>query len=628
MLHKLAALALAACTLSSAARAQWVIQNYDGNIGSDYLIGVDDGEFTPDGRYFILRETTAAMRVHVFDAASGAQVFVAQASGNWNGVCQDAIGVTNDRAIVIGSKAVVLDLNPLGILSQDDVGLEPRDVAVTPDGTLAAVRGGDALYVLDLVNGGLVAQAPGLPAEYLGNQGYDVDSVVASDEYAVFTSEVASGGSRATRVTVFDLHPGGGGAPQVVFETDAASDQLGKPNDIALAPDGSFAAVRSDMQVALYDLSTPQVQQKWRQGLKGDPGPFGASVMDSIEVANNRIATISRRSNGFVGAQLDVFNRNGVRKYQFLDGDPHDLALTPDADHVVVRTHLNLTLFDVRVFPSQEFLIPLDSVAFTGSHTSWDAGLDSVVATNECVAAMSRNKQETKCRIFDITGDTLEKTFGTVVTGKPSDLEFTPDGGRVLFGFLNASMLVDARTGKVLLDEVGSVYPGSPAWCDGVAVDGVRAAAFGVGLVNGVGWLTLIDLFEEPTRFCDTNPNSTGDPGKLLVSGTPSVASNDLVLWGVDLPAGEFGRFFYGDGSIQVPYGDGFVCVGGQVARFGVVTVGGGGVAEYAVDNTNLPPNGGAILPGTTWNFQMVHRDKNPTSTFNFTDALSVTFEG
>ena len=44
-----------------------------------------------------------------------------------------------------------------------------------------------------------------------------------------------------TRVTVMDLHPSGGGPPQVVFETDAASDQVGKPNDVALAPGGGFA---------------------------------------------------------------------------------------------------------------------------------------------------------------------------------------------------------------------------------------------------------------------------------------------------------------------------------------------------------------------------------------------------
>ena len=116
-------------------------------------------------------------------------------------------------------------------------------------------------------------------------------------------------------------------------------------------------------------------------------------------------------------------------------------------------------------------------------------------------------------------------------------------------------------------------------------------------------------------------------PGELVVTGTPGVGANDLVLWGVNLPPQEFGQFFYGDQTTQLPFGDGYVCLAGQVARFPVVQTTDTGVTSFAVDYTNLPPNGGVILPGTTWGFQLVHRDgKSQTGTFNLTDALSVAF--
>ena len=46
------------------------------------------------------------------------------------------------------------------------------------------------------------------------------------------------------------------------------------------------------------------------------------------------------------------------------------------------------------------------------------------------------------------------------------------------------------------------------------------------------------------------------------------------------------------------------------------------------VDLNNLPrPNGTvAVQAGETWNFQCWYRDKNPGTTSNFTDGVSVLF--
>ena len=50
------------------------------------------------------------------------------------------------------------------------------------------------------------------------------------------------------------------------------------------------------------------------------------------------------------------------------------------------------------------------------------------------------------------------------------------------------------------------------------------------------------------------------------------------------------------------------------------------GALHLKVDLTQLPPLGHAVQPGETWNFQAWFRDKNPTSTSNFTDGLSILF--
>jgi len=613
-----------AALLAPTASAQWIVGAYND------LLGVDDAEFTPDGRYLVARDNTFFTTAQVYDAATGARLFsYAPAQGGMSGVCQDGVAVTDERAVVIGTTGMIIDLTTMTLLAEHDLGFEPRDLAVTPDGSLVAVRGGDQLYLIELVGGTIVATSVGKPAEYEGTLGYDVDSVVASDAHAVFTSEVLVGSARWTRVKVFDLHPSGGGPPVVVFKTDAQSDQEGKPNDVALTPDGRYAAVRSDMEVGLYRLDGSLSTQVWKMRLKGDPGPFGASVMDSIEVTDNRFATISRRTNAGTGAQIDVFTPAGAHKYAFLSGDPHDLAITPNGSRVLVRTHTAVTLFNLRDLPPQEFLVPLAEDSLLGITTAWNAGLDSIVATDRLVAATSqKSSSETKLRIYDIENDALDKLLATSHDDKPSDLAFSPDGSKLIFGFLKSFLVIDTRTLHVSLDEIGSLLAGWPSWCDGVAIDGRHAAAFGAGYVNTEGWLRMVDLFEQPVRYCPTNANSTGVAAELVVSGTPSTARNDLVLWGAHVPPGMFGRFFYGDAMTQVPFGDGFTCVAGQVARFAVVQSGGDGVISFPVDYANLPPNGGAILPGTTWNFQLVYRDTgSSTATFNLTDALSITFE-
>ncbi len=622
MLRSLTLLAAAAAIPCPPASAQWVLAKHTSS-----LFGIDDAEFTPDGRYLVVREDTAGVTALVYRASTGALIYQHQSSGGdtLTGTCQDAVAVTNDRAIVLGSEAVILDLQSMTTLADLDLGPEPRDVVITPDGTLAAVRGGDGLYLIDMIGAAIVAQASGEPAEYQGTIAFDVDSVVADDAHAVFTSELVNGTVRTTRVTIFELHPGGGGPPQVVFETTVANDQDGKPHDLSLMPDGTHAAVRSDLEVGLYELAGPATRQVWLHGLHGNPGPMLGFALDSIEVTNSRIATISHRFSASEGAQLDVFDLVGRQKFATMAGEPHDLALTPTSERVAVRTNDRVVLFDVGDLPPGDQLSALDEVDFAGSAPSWMAGLDSIVASDDRVAALATTGQTTMVAVWDTSGDRLAPFFETMQHDKALDLEIAPDGSRVIFGFWTSFMLVDLRTAENVLTAEGTTQNGSVPWCDGVAIDGQRAAAFGVGQINGQGWISIVDLFEQPQRYCPARPNSTGASGELVVSGSASLGSDDLVLWASSLPSQTIGLFVYGDQKSHVPFGDGFACVTGQIGRFHPARASDTGVAIQPIDYSSLP--GASIVAGSTWHFQHAYRDSlGSTAAFNTTDALSIRF--
>jgi hypothetical protein len=110
-------------------------------------------------------------------------------------------------------------------------------------------------------------------------------------------------------------------------------------------------------------------------------------------------------------------------------------------------------------------------------------------------------------------------------------------------------------------------------------------------------------------------------------TGSLSVSVNDTVLTVSGLPTGQAGIFFYGAGQIQIPFGNGFRCVGGQLFRLLPATFSdGAGNNSRFLDLTNLP-NGGDILVGDTRNFQHWYRDPmGGGPRFNTSDGLRLTF--
>ena len=128
-------------------------------------------------------------------------------------------------------------------------------------------------------------------------------------------------------------------------------------------------------------------------------------------------------------------------------------------------------------------------------------------------------------------------------------------------------------------------------------------------------------------RYCVANPNSTGRASSITAVGLPSVATNDWTLRAVSCPPSQFGLFFYGRIQSQVPFGNGWRCVDGQIFRLPAVQIDPAGEALWPLDFTNPPQPAAEITPGTTWNFQFWYRDPaGGGSDFNLSDGLTVNF--
>ena len=130
---------------------------------------------------------------------------------------------------------------------------------------------------------------------------------------------------------------------------------------------------------------------------------------------------------------------------------------------------------------------------------------------------------------------------------------------------------------------------------------------------------------------CEGCGNATGAGGSLAGSGSSSVAPDDLVLTASGLPPNQSGIFFMGTTQVDLAFGDGRRCVGGQLFRFPLRNTGpfgelveGPGIVAHSQGFQMA----GRIMAGQTWNFQGWFRDPmGPCGTgHNVSSAYSVTF--
>ncbi len=125
-----------------------------------------------------------------------------------------------------------------------------------------------------------------------------------------------------------------------------------------------------------------------------------------------------------------------------------------------------------------------------------------------------------------------------------------------------------------------------------------------------------------PSVVCFAFSNSTGNLGNLSVTGSQNVAANDTLLFGSQLPVGQFGIFLMGQGNTASFVGNGVFCLGGsQFYRLPIVLTDQFGFVTHALDLTNLP-QGANVVQGETWNFQLWHRENGGQSNFSRTVAV------
>jgi len=160
-----------------------------------------------------------------------------------------------------------------------------------------------------------------------------------------------------------------------------------------------------------------------------------------------------------------------------------------------------------------------------------------------------------------------------------------------------------------------------------------------VQLEPDVGRVMMDDMEADPygalaSVFCMAAPNSTGQGAEIAMSGSTSLVANDLVLSAGPVPAGQPGIFFYGQSETQVPFGNGFRCIGtsgpGTIFRlYPFVTPDVLGDLIYPVDNQVVPGGapGAQLTAGATWKFQAWYRDSAAGGAgFNLSDGLSIVF--
>ena len=125
-------------------------------------------------------------------------------------------------------------------------------------------------------------------------------------------------------------------------------------------------------------------------------------------------------------------------------------------------------------------------------------------------------------------------------------------------------------------------------------------------------------------HYCSATASSVGIATTLHAFGSTSVGDADLLLEAAPVPD-QPGVFFYGPNQIEVPFGDGFRCVGGNVTRLGV-TWGQNGALRSFVD-FGEPGTAGAIQAGSTLHFQAWYRDpQGGGQGFNLSNGYTISF--
>jgi hypothetical protein len=134
----------------------------------------------------------------------------------------------------------------------------------------------------------------------------------------------------------------------------------------------------------------------------------------------------------------------------------------------------------------------------------------------------------------------------------------------------------------------------------------------------------------ESAPVCTSLPNTTGMVGTLSVAGCGnSTIGGTVELAASDLPIDQYGIMVMSQVPNNTPLGAGNLCVGLPIVRLqesgGVILNSGPtGTIVSHYDLESLPQMT-QVLAGSTWRFQLYHRDTGPTGS-NLTNSVDLTF--
>lgn len=152
-----------------------------------------------------------------------------------------------------------------------------------------------------------------------------------------------------------------------------------------------------------------------------------------------------------------------------------------------------------------------------------------------------------------------------------------------------------------------------------IAADGESLLAGCPQFGGSDGAAILHQIAPDALRRCTSLPNSTGFPAEIAANGCASASAGELHLRATPVP-NQPGIFFFGTEAIELPFGNGFRCAGGEVVRL-APTQAQDGVLEQQVSLAGLGFGAGDVRQVQGW-----FRDPAAGGAgFNLTDALELT---
>ena len=190
---------------------------------------------------------------------------------------------------------------------------------------------------------------------------------------------------------------------------------------------------------------------------------------------------------------------------------------------------------------------------------------------------------------------------------------------------LPTAHLIDIATGTEIHAYEGSDLIFGEGFAASVALDGDMLAVGSPGNVISfapTGAAYLFDSSDTPLApaYCQVNINGSGEAALIQACGSSSIGANNFRLAVDGIPNKPY-LFFHGAGQSSVPFGNGFLCVSGDIKRLGAAQIATNLAGSLYVD---LPT---AIVSPGTRHFQCWFRDpQGGGAAFNLSNAISVTF--